>query len=231
MIIHLITAQRKHIQAPLAAMVIGVASLLAPAAPVSADVEIVFSDYLQDKMSRISLLDKKREEVFRQFRTDGTRSSISSRASLNRSRFSRTEWANERLIPDIDNYDVPSLIRAMMERGIQEADPDFDGKVITTIETLKVASFPHTALNSFNTRIAGNIQMLDAAGNLVAEHDISAYLVPKYTGSRHYTGPEYAYRSGALSTRVGPIAAEFTEKALEKMFPVYDAPGLIVLLD
>ena len=51
----------------------------------------------------------------------------------------------------------------------------------------------------------------------------------KIKKTKNYHGPDYAYRAAALSTRVGPIAAEFTEKVLTTLYPEYDAPGLVVI--
>ena len=222
------TMKPRAIVTPLAAALIGVFSVVAaPAA--SAEVEIIFAGNLSGKMSKVSSIDAKREKVFREYRAEGTRPSLKPRASLNRSRFAGTEWGNERLIPNLDDYGAQGLLEAMMERGIKEANPAFDGNIVVEIEKLKIKNFPLASMKSFNTRMVGTVKMMDAAGSLVAEHKISAYLVPEYDASTSYDGPDYAYLPGALDTRIGPIAAEFTEKALKEMFPGYDAPGLVVL--
>ncbi len=227
MTIHATIYKKTRLFAPLAVVLFGLSFMAAPA--MAADVEVVFSDFLAGKVDTISAIDKRREKVFRKFRTEGTRSSIPPRAILNRSRFSGTEWGNERVIPDFKDYDLPTLIKAMMDRGIKEADPDFGGKVTVKIEDLKIKDFSLAVINSFSTRMIGDVLIQDADGNPVSEYSISAYLVPSYTATRNYDGPNYAYRAGALNTRIGPIAAEFTQKALKEMYPDYDAPGLIIL--
>ncbi len=204
-------------------------SLLIGSSAVLADVEVTFSDYLVGKMDRINAIDGQREAVFREFRTEGTRTAIPSNARLNRSRFAGTEWANERLFPELEDYNLPALIKAMMERGIKEADPAFDGTVQVKIDKLRIQFFSLAALRGPNTQMSGDVEVLDAAGNVVKQNHIWAAIVPRYTAARGYDGPDYAYRTAALNTRVGPIAAEFTEKALRTLYPDYDAPGVVVV--
>lgn len=193
-------------------------------------VELSFSDYLNKRMERISAIDKQREEVFRDFRRDGSRQAQRPRDALNKNRFFDTEWANERLIPDLNQYSVPGLITEMMERGIKEANPDgFDGRVVLEIDEMFIADFPLASITSFNTRMKGRVKHYDAAGKLIAEHKVWTALVPKFDVSRNYKGRDYAYLSTAGATRVGPVAAEFTAKALEKIFPEYKAPSLVYI--
>ena len=194
-----------------------------------ATVELVFDEYLSKRMDSISRIDKQREKVFRKFRRDGSRQAQRPRDSLNNSRFFNTEWGNERLIPDLDDYSVPALITEMMMRGIKEADSDFDGRVVLEVTNLNVANFPLAAIQSFNSRMEGSVKMYDASGKLIAEHDVWTAIVPNFSASRNYKGPDYAYRGTAAATRVGPVAAEFTEDALNKLFPDYDAPGAVFL--
>jgi hypothetical protein len=192
-------------------------------------IELSFSKYLDKRMDRISAIDKRREEVFRKFRRDGGRQAQRPRDALNNSRF-QTEWANERLIPDIDDYSVPTLISEMMKRGVDAANPEgFDGKIVLEIKDLFVANFPLASINSFNSRMKGVVKHYDASGQLIAEHKVWTALVPKFSATRNYKGPDYAYLTTSGATRVGPVAAEFTAKALEKVFPDYDAPDLVFL--
>jgi hypothetical protein len=205
-------------------------STLAIANPDSNNVEVNFSSFLEKRMDRITALDKQREETFRKYRRDGARQSQLPRDRLNQSRFIQTEWANERLIPDIEQYSVPSLITEMMKRGIQGANPNgFEGRIVLDVDKMRVARFPLSAINSFNTVMEGKVKVFDRHGNLVDEHKVRTTLVPKFTASRSYDGEDYAYLTTAGSSRIGPIAAEFTAEALEKAFPGYEAPSLVFL--
>ena len=203
--------------------------MAAIAAPAYADVDVQFEGYVADKMDRITSIERSREEVFREFRTEGSRTQVKPRDKLNVSYYAGTEWGNERIFPNYDDYNVPGLIKGMMERGMKEADPGFTGTVQVTIDKLRIKDFSLAVISSSTTQMSGTVKVLDAAGNVTAEHDIWAGIVPEYSVSNNYTGPGYAYTGSAVNTRVGPIAAEFTEKALETLYPDYDAPGLVIL--
>jgi hypothetical protein len=193
--------------------------------------EINFSTFLDKRMDRISAIDKRREEAFHKYRRDGARISQLPRDLLNNGRFPQTQWANERLIPDLEQYSIPSLIAEMMKRGIEGANPDgFDGRVVLDVDKMHVARFPLAAIGSFNTRMEGKVKIYDSEGNLVTEKKVRTTLVPKFKASRNYRGSDYAYLSTAGTSRIGPIAAEFTAEALEKAFPGYEAPDLVFLL-
>jgi len=210
-------------------MTVSVLAVPLLAMPAQAEVEVTFSDHLSGHMDRITSIDEQREAVFREFRAEGARGNLQPNARLNRSRFAGTEWAHERLFPEIEDYSVPALIQAMMERGVKEADPDFDGTVQVKVDKLRIQGFSLAALRGPNTQMSGDVIVRDAAGEVVKEHHIWAAIVPRYTAARNYDGPDYAYRRAALNTRVGPVAAEFTEKALKKLYPDYDAPGVVVV--
>ncbi|WP_417451643.1 hypothetical protein [Kordiimonas sp.] len=203
--------------------------LMMAATAAQADVTVKFDGYVADRMDRITGIDKNREEVFRQFRTEGSRTQVKPRDALNVSYFAGTEWGNERVIPNIDDYSVPGLIKGMLERGLREADANFAGTIEVTIDKLRIKNFSLAVISASTTQMSGTVKVLDAAGNVTAEHDIWAAIVPEYSASNNYTGPGYAYTGPAVDTRVGPVAAEFTEKVLETLYPDYDAPGLVVL--
>ncbi len=199
------------------------------ALPAHADVDVQFEGYVADKMNRITAIDRNREDVFRNYRTEGSRGQVDPRDKLNVSYFAGTEWGNERVFPSYDDYNVPDLIKEMMVRGIKEADPDFNGTVQVTIDKLRIKDFSLAVISSSTTQMSGTVKVLDAAGNVTSEHDIWSGIVPEYSASNRYKGRNYAYVGSAVATRVGPIAAEFTEKALETLYPEYDAPGLVIV--
>lgn len=210
-------------------MAAGGLSAVALAAPAEADVAVLFEGFVADKMDRISSIDKNREAVFRQFRTEGTRTQVEARDALNRSYFAGTEWGNERIFPELEDYSVPGLIKGMVERSLKAADPDFKGTVEVTIDKLRIKDFSLAVVSAASTQMGGKVRVLDAAGNVTAEHDVWAGMAPEYTAANNYTGPDYAYTAAALDTRVGPIAAEFVEKLIETLYPNFDAPGAVVV--
>ncbi len=204
-------------------------AVLGMAFSAQAEVKVSFSDSLNERMNRINAIEKKREKIFRQFRTEGTRANISRIAHFNISRFNGTEWGNERLVKELDDFTIPNLITGMFEKSIKEAAPDFDGDVLVHIDNLRVANSPLAWLTSFNTRMAGTVKLVNTDGEVIAETTLSTIGVPEFSRSRNYKGRDYAYMRSARNTRVGPIAAEFNEKVFKQLYPDYDARGAIFL--
>lgn len=221
----------KTMNKSLARTVLATAAIAAAAfaAPAQAGVDVKFEGVVAERMDSITRIDKSREKVFRRFRQEGSRTQVRASDTLNRSYFAGTEWGNERIFPDFEAYNVPGLIQGMMERGIKEADPGFTGTVEVTVDKMRVKDFSLAVISATTTQMGGKVRVLDAAGNVVAEHDVWAGIVPEYSASTNYKGRNYAYLQSAENTRIGPVAAEFTEKALETLYPNYDAPGLVLI--
>ncbi len=200
-----------------------------PSANADVNVTLSFSESLEKSMPQINRVEKNREKVFRRFYTEGTRSSIPRNALLNRSRFSGTEWGNERLIPSLEDYTVPALLKAMFKKGVLEADPDFDGEIIVHVDKMRVNGFSVLKLRGVNNYMSGTVKLVGRDGKLIKEETVSTQITRSFSASRHYTGRDYAYRIEAKDTRIGPIAVEFSEKALTKLYPEYDARGAVFL--
>lgn len=201
--------------------------------PATADVKVTFSNYLNKKMDVINRIEVSRESKFRENQVEGPNgNTVGVTTTFYKNRFRHVKWGNEKLIPNMADYTVENLITAMMEQGMREAAPDFDGEVKLHIERLNVNNFAAGAIRSKNvpTRMRGWVSVYDAAGNLVKEEKVSsiAYNV-NVTFVRDYDGRGYMYQSSAADTRVGPVAAEFTEKALKKIFPEYNAQGAVLV--
>lgn len=192
-------------------------------------VKVTFSDFLNKQLPRINAIEQERERIFREFRMEGTRTAIPSNASNNRSRFGATEWGNERLVPELSEYSVENLFHALFEKGLQRVAPEFDGFLEVKITKLRVEDFSLASISQPNTQIKGEVIMRNADGQLIAEKTIWTTLLTGFSAARVYTGPDYAYREGALNTRIAPIAVEFSEKVLESLFPDSDAPGVVIV--
>lgn len=204
-----------------------VVALIVPA--VSADVHVTFSEELNEKMDRIDAIEIRRETQFRKHGIESIGNVNATRLKFEARRYRGTEWGNERAIPELKDFSTQNLIAAMIERGVEEAAPGFEGDIHVHVKKLKVANFSLATLQSFQSWMEGDVTVKDADGNILDEHHINTGIVPKFSVSTRYKGRGYAFRDRYVGTRVGPIAAEFSQKALEKMYPSYDAPGLVVL--
>ncbi|MCJ9427944.1 hypothetical protein K6118_02555 [Kordiimonas sp. A6E486] len=205
-------------------------SAMAYSAPAFADVDIQFSDQLATYMGDIDRAEKDHEKVFRKYRVESSSYGLKPRAGVNKSRRSQIEWANERLFPNVDDYNVEALFTAMLDRGLKAADPNFAGKLVVSINKMRISDFPVAVIRlSHRSQISGTVKVYDASGKLVADHKVTTSLHPKRLAAAIYKGPDYAYAPLAQSTRVGPLAAQFTEKVLETLYPKYDAPGPVII--
>lgn len=195
----------------------------------AANVNITFNDFLTRQLPAINEIEQEREQIFREFRMEGTRTAIPPNASTNRGRFGKTVWANERLVPEISQYTVERLFHALFVSGLKQVAPAFAGTLHVEITKLRVEDFSIASISQPNTQIKGKIRVQDELGNTIFEDSVWTSLVVGFSAAREYTGDDYAYREGALNTRIGPIAAEFSEKVLETVFPGTDAPGVVIV--
>ena len=144
---------------------------------------------------------------------------------IERNRKPRT---NDRLIPDIEDYSVTNLLKVMFERGVKEADPDFKGDVLVHVERLGVHTHSVSVLRAGDTYMMGTVKLVAPDGTILVEKKVTANPVRRFVSDRQYDGPNYVYWQGSLDETVGPIFAYFSKKALDRLFPDYDAPGLVV---
>ncbi|MCK0067912.1 hypothetical protein [Kordiimonas laminariae] len=202
------------------------------ALPAKAEVTVTFSDYLNKKMGQIDRIEKSRESKFREASAEGPNPRVATGAAVLKTRFRDMNWGNAELIPDVDNYNVEALITAMMELGVKEAAPDFEGNINLHIKRINVNNFAAVSIASRNTptRMQGTVSVYSREGDLIAEQKVMATVNrPNLSSLREFEGRGYAYAAAAKDTRVGPIAAEFTQKALERIFPTYDARGAVLV--
>lgn len=197
-------------------------------AATAANVKVEFSDSILEKMDRINALEMKEEAIFRETRTAGRNAGQTAAERFRGAQYGDQNWANEQLFPDIESFQASRLFEVMISNGLKEVDPSFDGTVELYVDKLRISGFPLATLRAgHRTQAEGVVRILDAAGELVAEHEIWTGVRPKKVTKRGYSGPGYKYIPAQMSTRLGPIAAEFTERALEALYPDYDAPGAV----
>ncbi len=210
-------------------MVVAV-SLGAPlgvSASVSArDVDVQFSSRIEEDMKRIDRIELRREKFFRTYRVEGAnRRPV---GNLNVNRFRETEFANERLIPDVEDFSFKTLVAAMAEYDLQQVkDRNPDHKLVVEIEDFWVSNYSLNRFNSFTTRMVGTLSLVDASGAVVKTQEVDTVIVPQFTQSWNYTGSEYAYLDQSASVRVSPILATFLKKGIEGLYPGADIPGPI----
>ena len=125
-------------------------------------------------------------------------------------------------------FSVSDILTYMFERGVKEANPDFDGDVLVHVTRLGVPRHSVALLRTKHGYMEGTVILIGTDGNLIAERKISAQPVRRYTSILPYRGRHYPFPRSIVELQVGPTFAAFSQKALEKIFPDYDAPGLIL---
>lgn len=196
--------------------------------PAMADVIVKFSPRLQDNLSRIDRIEKQREIYFRDHREEGV--GLAAARSLNTSRFSKTEFGNERVIPDVENFSVTALVEAMAEHDLSAVSGwSKEHTLVVEIDEFYASDYSLAAFRSFNTRMKGRLSVQDASGAVVASADVATALVPQWSVDWSYTGSEYAYLAQSQHVRFGPMLAYFLKRGIEKLYPDADVPGPIFL--
>lgn len=190
------------------------------------DVEVKLSPRIEKNLKSIDRIELRRESFFREYRVEGAnRRPV---GNLNVNRFSETEFANERLIPEIDDFSFVNLAAAMAEHSLSKVEEHNPGhKLVVEIDKFWVTNYSLTKFASFNTRMVGTVSLVDAAGKTVASEEVDTPIVPQFTQSWNYQGSEYAYLIDSANVRVAPLMATFLEKGIERLYPDADVPGPI----
>lgn len=183
------------------------------------EVDVSFSDALQERMTSINNLEQRYEERFREHRNSrgpGTRAGTQRFAEQ---RTGGTEWAGERLIAEVSGFTVENLVKAMVAYNINRVAPAFGGRVDIHIDELRLSNPSLAFLDGTRSAAAGTVRITDANGYLLLDERVQADLVVQPTVDTRYQGPEFAFIETEPPRRVGPTLAQFVERALEQAWP------------
>lgn len=209
----------------IAAVFVGVS---APQIASAAEVDVKFSPRIQKDLNRIDNLEKRREVFFRKYREEGANRRPNRMPNV--SRFNGTEFGMERLIPEVEDFSVTALAEAMAAKGLESAkDHDAANKLVVEIDEFYAANYSVSTYRSFNTRMSGTVSLVDPTGKTIASEEVNTVILPQFSGSISYTGPEYAFLRQSMDVRMGPILATFIEKGIEGLYPDADVPGPVFL--
>ena len=217
---------RKYLKraAPLALL------LMAGAVPANAAevvVDVSFSDEINDNMSAINSLEKRREKFFRRNYGEIRSSGFS---KLGRSRYKYAEFAGERLIPNLDEFTFENIIRRTVQRDIAVMDiANKPARISVKLTRVKISNYSLSRLNSFSSVMSGTVKSFDASGAETGSTKLTWEFLPRYTQDVRYKGSEYVYLDESIGVRIAPLTTGFIESALERLYPESDAPGTIIL--
>lgn len=191
------------------------------------EVAVSFSDKLQAQISRLNAIEMKREVYFRKYRGERRHGPP---PRLARTRFGKIEYGVERLIPDVKDFSLENVIRRAFQRnlGLMELK-NTPVRVVVHIDEMTIQNSPLARLSSFNTYMKGKVELFDSKGMSLGAVDITRNLFNNRSADRQYDGPEYAFLAESAIVRAAPIALEFVEKALERLYHDKDVPGVIFI--
>lgn len=182
-------------------------------------IEVSFSKAVEQRMTSINAQEREREADFRKNRNYGDSYRDAGVFRFSSTRTEGTRWAGETLVPDIGDFTIANLVRALTADNLARAMPEFRGTIRYDIRRLKVANHPVAILEGISSYATGRIVVTAADGSLIADEKVSANLVVDPTVDLNYQGPKYAFMETDQNLRVGPTLSYFVEKALERVWP------------
>jgi len=190
-------------------------------------VEVVFTGRILDDMGRINKLEKRREKYFRKHRGETRRRGF---PKLARSRYSKTEFAVERLIPELEDFSVEHFIRRAVLRNVKEMGlENVPARIKVTLQQMRIADYSLAPYRSHSTTMKGVVEVFDKNGDRTGAVNLTWEMIPLFTTDHNYAGREYVFLRESAYVRIAPLTLGFLEKALEHMFPGKDAPGPVFI--
>lgn len=191
-------------------------------------VEVVFGDRITENIDALNRIEVQREKFFRQHRfelNNGARGGNAPKAF-----FTKTEFGNERVMPDIDDFSFANFTEAMAAYAFDQVEDKVPGHTLKVeIDNFFLSRHSLAKFSSFNSRMKGRMSILDANGNEVRSVKVNTQILPTFTSKRAYDGPQLAYLAESRDVRYGPMLASFIEKGIEKLYPDADVPGPIFI--
>ncbi len=196
----------------------------------AADIEVVFSDKMARNMGSLNDIEQNREESFRETYDDNASQRGRSDRFLDISRFQNVDWAGETLVPEINNYTVETLFKALATETLNRAGMDaLEGTVRFTIRTMKVAGHSLSFLRGQDSYVIGTVEHIGRNGQVLNSTKVSANLVIDVSVDANYKGPDFAFYATDAGGRVGPTLSRFIRKGLGKLFEGKKFNGPIVI--
>lgn len=178
------------------------------------EVDIRFSKYLTKVMPRINVVERQREEYFRRYRLTRRHT-----RGLSFARWPAVQWANQVLIPDLNDFSVEALTRGFVTASLERAGVDGVERIAIVLDLLRVEDHPVTIISGLNSVATGTITAYDAAGKVIGTADVTANLITNFIAAPRYNGTDFAFPDTSRRVRVGPTLANFVYKGLGKIFP------------
>lgn len=203
---------------------VGVLFLATPLS--AATIEVEFSGRVLERMADLDRIEHKLEKEFRKDRTYD-RSSARFTAQQDKLRYDKVAWAGELLVPDLDNFTLLNLTRAISREALNRAGlQDTPGTLRVRIHNIHVRNYSLSVFRAPHTYAKGEMEYIDASG-VARSVKFTANLSRKWTLNQRFEGPDFAFSELDITRRAGPILAEFVQEGIERLFTDADVPGPI----
>ncbi len=184
------------------------------------EVIIEFGPEMQPHMERLNRFEKQREIRIRGKRPDSFYRSPS--------RWYGRSTAEERLIPDLNDYSIETLVQRMVDHNLKSiGQQDTERTLVVRIEDFYVDGYNLSVFDGPHELMRGRLMLLDADGTEIFNKQVMSYGIPKERGGSLYYGDGHPYPEAWFSRRFGPMLATFLHKGMSATFPDAEVPRAV----
>lgn len=195
-----------------------------PASVQAATVEVEFSGLLAERMAQIDRLEHRLEKEFRSARSYGA-PRTGSRMHQTKARYAKVAWAGDTLVPDLDDFSLMNLTKAMSAEAVNRAGlGDLPGTLRVKLDSISIQRYGVAAFRSSQNSAMGEMEYVDVDGT-IRSVKIGANLAGKVFQATPTGLQNFAFSGLDVSRRAGPILAEFIHQGITKLFSVKKVPG------
>ena len=193
--------------------------LLSGTASIAGPSKVSVTGKLAGKLISLNRIEKKQEKDFRKYRQ--IRPINIKETFKRRNRMQNVEWANEILIPNLDDYSFENVIIALADESLKRAGLSDNGKTYKfEISKLKVSNHSLVILSGITTYVKGRvIEMDENTGKELRSVDVTTNVSMNYSVDWSYDGPDFAFNETDAESRFGPVMVNFISKGLGKLNP------------
>ncbi len=182
-------------------------------------VEVTWSRKLARRQAQIDRIERIMEERWRRYRSVGRNrhGGILDNAARRRGRDIR--HAGVRLVPRLEDYTMVALLKAATAYNLRRAVPDFRGRIVYRVKTLKVANHPIAFLGGGRSYAIGRVKVIGADGATIVDHKVSISLNEDIRIVAPDEGRGLIFFETEANRRVAPLLVRFVERSLELAWP------------
>ncbi len=182
-------------------------------------IEVKWARKLARRQAQIDRIERIMEERWRRYRSLGSRPRGGGLDRFAHLRHRGLAHAGERLIPRLRDYSMANLLKAATVYNLRRVAPEFRGRIVYRIKTLKVANHPVAFLGADHSFAVGRVKVYGGDGRVLLDRRVSINLNEDVRVAVPRDGPELVFYRTEAHRRVGPLLVRFVERSLELVWP------------